>query len=210
MAVVPQADIQTLIYKTEFYIINKDYRILLEEEYGSTFVNAKAASKLQLLRMLLKALKIQYNLDYTAEVASSLYYKIQRCVGLDLSTLPAINTDLVVYSADNVYPSLYGAVILATYEELLADLPEDANHVITVSVFNEYFNNLDFNVKIFKDVIDIEDGLSITHGLNTEQISVQFHTTTGPIFCEFEIIDENTIELISNSEISDVNIIVLG
>lgn len=207
---VSQTDIQVLIYKTEYYIINKDYKVLQDQEYGITFVNEKVANRLQLLRMLLKALKIQYNLDYTAEVASSLYYKIKDAIGLDLSTLPSINTNLVIYDVGSLSDGSVGVVFFATLAEVIADLPSDSDKVITVKVFNEYFDAFDFNVKIFKAVINITNGLVITHNLNTEQISVQFHTSTGPIFCEFIVVNSNNIQLVSNSIINNVNIVILG
>jgi len=207
---VTQLDILILIYKTEYYIINKDYESLIKEEYGLTFTNKNEANNIQCLRMLLKALKIQYSLDYTNEIAERLYVKIKENLGLNLETLPSINTTLVVYEASNINYVLFGSVTLATYQELLNNLPEDYDKVISVKVFNEYFSTFPFAVQIYRALITITDQLIITHNLNTTYIDVSFIDSSGIIMCDYEIVNANSIKLLSNTTISNVKITIIG
>lgn len=205
-----QSDILVLIYKTEYFIINKDYDALIKEEYGLTFTNKKEENNIQCLRMLLKALKIQYSLDYTAEVAERLYVKIKENLGLNLETLPNINTTLVIYDANNINSVLLGTVTLATYQELLDNLPQDYNKVISVKVFNEYFSTFPFAVQIYRAAITITDQLVITHNLNTTYLDVSFSDALGVIICDYEIVNANSIKLLSNTTISNVKITIIG
>lgn len=207
---ITQLEILTLIYKAEYYIINKDYEALIKEEYGLTFTNKNEANKIQCLRMLLKALKIQYNLDYTNEVIERLYVKVKEHLGLNLDTIPDINTTLVVYNASNINSLLFGTVILATYQQLLNNLPEDYDKVVSVKVFNEYFATFPFAVQIYRAAITITDQLVITHNLNTTYLDVSFTDSSGIIICDYEIVDANSIKLLSNTTISNVKITIIG
>jgi len=207
---VTQLDILTLIYKTEYYIINKDYDALIKEEYGLTFTNQNEANNIQCLRMLLKALKIQYSLDYTNEIIERLYVKVKQNLGLNLETLPDINTTLLIYDAANINYILFGSVTLATYQELLDNLPEDYDKVVSVKVFNEYFTTFPFAVQIYRAFINITDQLVITHNLNTTYLDVSFSDSSGMIMCDYEIVNANSIKLLSNTTISNVKITIIG
>ena len=206
MAVPTNLELLTLIYKTEYFIINKDYDSLLLEEYGVDS-NVKTT---QVLRFLLKALKHQYTLDPTATIIGSLYIKVRDCVGLNLETLPSINNTLVIYTGNNINDILVGSFSLATYPELFANLPADYDKVVSVKVFNDYFSNLNFNVRIYKAFITITNGLTLTHNLSTNYIETSFSTTTGPIICEYTIVDNNTIQLVSNVSIPSVYLTIIG
>lgn len=205
-----QIQILTLIYRTEYYIINKDYEFLLMEEYGELFTNMKEYKKTLYIRMLLKALKTQYNLDYTSDYCTSLYIKINEEIELDIEILPDINTSLVVYNASNVSSYVFGSVILATYQELLGNLSEDYDKVVSVKVFNEYFSHLAFSTKIYKAVVNIADGLVITHNLSADFIAVSFYDTNGPIFCDYTITSTNSITINSSVTIPDVRVVILA
>lgn len=207
---ITQLEILTLIYKAEYYIINKDYEALIKEEYGLTFTNKNEANKIQCLRMLLKALKIQYDLDYTNEIIERLYVKVKEHLGLNLDTIPDINTSLIVYEASNVNSLFVGSFTLATYQQLLDNLPEDYDKVVSVKVFNQYFATLPFSTKLYRALITITDDLVINHNLDTLYISVSFTDTYGPIICDYEIIDKDNIKLISTVTIPNVKITILG
>jgi len=204
-----QLDLLNIIYQTEYYIITEDYEYILQNEYGINNYDDYKQS-LQALRLFLKAFKIQYNLDYTADTIQSLYVKIKECSGIQLETVPNVNTNLIVYSASTINPPLIGTTILATYTELLGNLPINYDKVVSVKVFNDYFSYLAFSTKIYKAIITISNGLVINHQLSTEFISVQFYDNNGPIMTNYTIVDNNNIILSSLITITNVHIVILG
>lgn len=204
-----QIDIISLIYKAEYYIITKEDKLLSDMEYGLTFVDENAVNKLLCTRLVLKALKYQYTIDSTSDIVSSLYTKLNSLIGLNLQTLPEIDSNLIIYDSSSIGNIVFGTVSIATYEELISNYPENADKVVSVKVFNEYFSNLR-PVSIYTNIITIEDGLEITHNLNTEYTQTSFIDSSGIIYCDFTNKDLNTITLHSNVTIPNVRITILG
>lgn len=204
-----QQEVLDLIQRTEYYVITKDYKILEKLEYGLDItIYDKEINKTDCIRGLLRALKFQYDIDPTSDSIGVLYGLIQVSIGINFDNLPDINSNLIIYGGNTAI--LIGSVILATYQEIIDNDPEDADHVITVSTFNEWINNSGIGVRKYQAIINIIDELEVIHNLGTSNFDINFVDSIGQIFCDYTILDQNTIKLISNTTINNVRITIIG
>jgi hypothetical protein len=90
--------IQKLLTDAKYYLVNKSYNLLLEQ-YNSSYICEKDSDNehnLQYVRLLIKSLNIEYNIDPTSIITNSLYLKLSKLINIIYLNQYSIDTSLIV------------------------------------------------------------------------------------------------------------------